>query len=109
MYPEAVRQQRIREPPPAGVEIPASDGDRVIVDDDARIQIVRRRQAAIRAIFSQEQRALIVLADYAKPGQFPDGDVDTTFNFYELEGEWPLERFRLVHSTPSWYSFRREV
>lgn len=33
---------------------------------------------------------MIVLADYAKPGQFPDGDVDSTFNFYELEGDWPL-------------------
>jgi hypothetical protein len=91
MYPEAARQQRIRKPLPAGMEIPASDGDRVIVDDDARVQVVRRRQATIRTIFSQEQRALIVLADYAKPGQFPDGNVDSTFNFYELEGDWPLE------------------
>lgn len=82
--------QRIRQPPPAGVEIPASDGDRVIVDDDARVQIVRRRQATIRTLFNRQQRVLIVLADYAKPGQFPDGNVDTTFNFYELEGDWPL-------------------
>ena len=81
----------VRTPPPAGQEIAASDGDRVIVDDDARVQIVRRRQATIRTIYSQEQRLLIMLADYAKPGQFPDGIVDTTFNFYELEGDWPLE------------------
>lgn len=73
-----------------GQEISASDGDRVIVDDDARVQIIRRRQATVRTIFNHEQRALIVLADYAKPGQFPDGTVDTTFNFYELEGDWPL-------------------
>ena len=77
-------------PPPAGREIPASDGDRVIVDDDARIQIVRRRQATIRTIFHHEQRLLILLADHAKPGQFPDGEVDSAFNFYEIEGNWPL-------------------
>jgi hypothetical protein len=77
-------------PPPAGEEIAASDGDRVILDDDARIHIVRRRQGTFRTIFNPEKRVLIVLADYAKPGQFPDGEVDSTLNFYELEGDWPL-------------------
>lgn len=82
--------QEINTSPPAGQEISANDGDRVIVDDGARIRIIRRRQAAIRALFNQQQRTLIVLADYAKPGQFPDGTVDMTFNFYEVEGVWPL-------------------
>ncbi len=82
--------QQIRTPPPAGQEIAANDGDRVIVVDDAQVQIIRRRQAMLRTIFRQEQRLLIVLADYAQPGQFPDGEVDSTFNFYELEGNWPL-------------------
>ena len=36
------------------VDIYARDGDRIIVDDDARIQIVRRRQATLRTIYSQE-------------------------------------------------------
>ena len=60
----------VRPPPPAGQEISARDGDRIIVDDDARVQIVRQRQATVRAIFNHEQRTLIMLADYAKPGEF---------------------------------------
>jgi hypothetical protein len=80
----------VQTPPPEGQDIAANDGDRVIVDDDARVQIVRRRQALVRTIFSHEQRLLIVLADYAKPGQAPDGEVDSASNFYEVEGDWPL-------------------
>lgn len=89
-YPDAMRQANRRPPPPAGQEIPARDGDRVIIDDDARVQIVRRRQATVRAIFNVEQRALIVLADYATAGELPDGKVDWVANFYDLEGAWPL-------------------
>ncbi len=76
--------------PPPGVDISAKDGDRIIVDDDARIQIVRRRQATIRTIYSQEEQLLIVLVDYSKPGEFPDGQVDWAFNFYQVDGAWPL-------------------
>jgi hypothetical protein len=82
--------QQTRKPLPAGQEISARDGDRIIVDDDARLEIVRQRQATVRAIFDREQRTLIMLADYARPGEFPDGEVDAAFNFYELEGDWPL-------------------
>ena len=53
-------------------------------------EIVRRRQATVRTIFNQEQRLLIVLVDYLKPGEFPDGTVDWAFNFYDVEGNWPL-------------------
>ena len=77
-------------PPPPGQEIAANDGDRVIVDDDARVQVVRRRQGMIRVIFSHELRTLIVLADYARGGQSPDGKVDSGFNFYDLDGAWPM-------------------
>jgi hypothetical protein len=80
----------VRPPPPQGQEISARDGDRIVVDDDARVEIVRQRQATVRAIVNHEQRTLILLADYAKPGELPDGEVDAAFNFYELEGAWPL-------------------
>jgi TonB family protein len=86
----AAQQPPSRPSPPPGVDISARDGDRIIVDDDARIQIVRRRQATIRAIFSQDDRLLIVLVDYSKPGEFPDGQVDWAFNFYQVDGTWPL-------------------
>jgi TonB family protein len=84
------QQPPLRPPPPPGVDISARDGDRIIVDDDARIQIVRRRQATLRTIFSKEDQLLIVLVDYAKPGEFPDGQVDWAFNFYQVDGAWPL-------------------
>jgi TonB family protein len=51
---------------------------------------VRRRQATVRTIFSQEERLLIVLIDYSRPGEFPDGEVDWAYNFYNVEGSWPL-------------------
>ncbi len=87
----------IAAPALAQQDIVARDGDRIIVDDDARIQIVRRRQATVRTIFNQEQRFLIVLVDYSKPGEFPDGQVDWAFNFYDVEGNWPLgERWEAV-------------
>ena len=79
-----------RTPPPPGIDISARDGDRIIVDDDARIQIVRRRQATIRTIYSREEQLLIVLVDHSKPGEFPDGQVDWAFNFYQIDGAWPL-------------------
>jgi hypothetical protein len=49
------------------------------VEDDARVQIIRRRQATIRTIYSQREQLLIVLADYSKPGEFPDGQVDWAY------------------------------
>src|SRR5678816_4120792 len=77
--------------PAAGQQdIIARDGDRIIVDEDARVEIVRRRQATVQTIFSQERRLLMVLVDYVKAGEFPDGRVDWAFNFYNVEGSWPL-------------------
>jgi TonB family protein len=86
----AAQQPPLRPPPPPGVDISARDGDRIIVDDDARVQIVRRRQATLRTIYSKEEQLLIVLVDYSKPGEFPDGVVDWAFNFYQVDGTWPL-------------------
>jgi hypothetical protein len=52
--------------------------------------VVRRRQATIRTIYSQKEQLLIVLVDHSRPGAFPDGQVDWAFNFYHVEGAWPL-------------------
>lgn len=84
------QQPPSKTPPPPGTDISARDGDRIVLDDDARIQVVRRRQATIRTIYSQKEQLLIVLVDYSKPGEFPDGQVDWVYNFYEVEGNWPL-------------------
>ena len=67
----AAQQPSTRTPPAPGVDIFAKDGDRITVEDDARIHVVRRRQATLRTIYSQKERLLIVLLDYSKPGAFP--------------------------------------
>lgn len=90
-------QQHQETPAPPGQDIAAQDGDRIIIDHDARIQVVRRREATIRTIFIDQRRLLIVLIDNAKPGRLPDGVVDDAINFYEIEGDWPLG--------PRWESF----
>jgi TonB family protein len=78
-------------PPPAGQDIVAKDGDRIIVEEDARVQIVRRRAAAVRTIFDQAQRILTVLIDYpASAGAMPDGGVDSMMSYFDVEGDWPL-------------------
>lgn len=88
--PIAQRPQN-RAPVPAGQDIVAKDGDRIIVEEDARVQIIRRRAATVRAIFDQAQRTLTVLIDYPpSQGTMPDGGVDSTMTYLDVEGDWPL-------------------
>ena len=79
-----------RPPAPPGQDIVARDGDRIVVEDDARIEIVRRRAATVRTVFNSAERWLIVLVDYAQPGQFPDGNVDIAYRYTDLGGAWPM-------------------
>jgi TonB family protein len=87
----------IAAPAAAQQDIIARDGDRIIVDDDARIQIVRRRQAMVRTVFLEPQKTLIVVMDYARGGQPPDGRPDVSIRYENLTGKWPLE--------PRWEGF----
>ncbi len=77
-------------PAAAQQDINARDGDRVIIDDEARVQIVRRRQAAVRTVFLEPQKTLIVLIDHAKGGALPDGRPDASMHYSEVQGTWPL-------------------
>jgi TonB family protein len=87
----AAAERQTRPPVPVGQDIVAKDGDRVILEENARVQIVRRRAATVRAIFDQAQRLLIVLVDYAPaPGAMPDGGVDRMVSYFEVDGTWPL-------------------
>ena len=67
----------------------ARDGDRVVIEDDARVEIVRRRQGMIRSVFNPAQRLLIVLVDYQATGSSPDGQVDVAYQYRDIE-TWPL-------------------
>lgn len=82
---------RPKEPPPVGERIDAKDGDTIIVRGDARIRIIHRTEAMVRAIYQSDQRWLVLLIDYAdaRTGT-PDGIVDSTYSFQDIEGSWPL-------------------
>jgi TonB family protein len=88
--PNAQRPQD-RAPAPPGQDIVAKDGDRIILEEDAQLQIVRRRSAMVRTIFNPAQRLLILLIDYPqKPGEAPDGSVDSMLSYFDVSGDWPL-------------------
>ena len=70
--------------------IPASDGDLIVVDGDARLRVIRQRPAVIRTIFNEDQRWLLVLADFAEAGGSADGLVDRSYNFRDIKDPWPF-------------------
>lgn len=77
-------------PPPAGQRLVARDGDTVVIEDEARVKIVRRREANIRLVYNKAEHWLIVLADFVVPNG-PDGSVDMNYSFNDVTGEWPFD------------------
>jgi TonB family protein len=88
----ADRQQPApRSSTPQGQRIDARDGDTIVIDDDARVRVVRRRPAHVRAVFNSKAHWLIVLARYTPQDGRPVRDgVDETYIFREIVGTWPL-------------------
>lgn len=81
-----------RPPAPEGRQIEAADGDTLIVNGDDRVTVIRRRQAEVRVVATPAQRTVIVLADWGTPASnSPDGVVDQTWIFRDVEGQWPFE------------------
>lgn len=79
------------EPLPIGHRVEVKDGDTIVVRGDARVRVIHRSEAMVRAIFNADQRSLILLADYVDPRtSTADGFVDSTYSFEELDGAWPL-------------------
>lgn len=82
----------IRPPAPDGRQIEAADGDTLIVNGDDRVTVIRRRQADVRVVATPAQRTVVVLADWGTPlSNAPDGVVDQTWIFRDVEGQWPFE------------------
>jgi len=88
----ADRQTLSRNPPPPGLRIEARDGDTIVLQDDARVKIVRQRKAHVRAIFNSTDRWLILLAGYRHSDAVAavPARVDEVFTFTDMTGEWPL-------------------
>ena len=62
----------------------------MVVENDARVKIVRRRAASVRVVFNAAERWILVLADYAGPAALADGRVDQTYHYRDVAGTWPL-------------------
>ena len=86
----AVGAQSPTSPLPSGNRIVAQDGDVIVVESDARIRIVRRREAYVRAVFNAAERWLVVLVDHAMPAESPDGRVDRVHYYRGIGGAWPF-------------------
>ena len=76
---------------PAGSTINAHDGDTVLIDDDARVRLIRRRPAHVRVVFDSTQRWLILLARYRPQDGISSGGIDG-YTFRDVEGDWTLGR-----------------
>jgi TonB family protein len=85
-----VGAQRPTSPLPSGNRITAQDGDVVVVENDARVRIVRRREANVRVVFSAAERWLFLLVDYAMPAGSADGRVDYVHHYTDIRGDWPF-------------------
>jgi len=87
-------RQTVRQPErplPNGTEIDARDGDRIIVEGDARVRVITRYRGFVRAVHSTEQHWLILMIDSSSPiTGAPDGMPDLSFTYNGLEGDWPL-------------------
>jgi TonB family protein len=70
--------------------IEPQSGDLILVRGSERVRIVRRLEGHVRVVHNPQQRWLVVLLDETKDGAAPDGQVDVTFNFQDVEGPWPL-------------------
>lgn len=85
----------VNAPPPlvsTGQTIEAHDGDSVFIHGRARLRVVHRSDAAVRAIYNPDKRFLVVLVDYVDPASgMPDGKVDSDYRFDDIVmGFWPL-------------------
>ena len=85
------RPSSLQAPPPSGQRVVVGDGDLVVADNGARIRLVQRTDARVRTIYNAASRWVILLADTTDAGgRRPDGGVDASLIFYDVNGEWPL-------------------
>lgn len=69
--------------------IQARDGDLVVLEGDARVRIVHRREAVVLTVYDPAERRLLVMVDLGHAGGKPDGGVDVNYRFHDV-ANWPL-------------------
>ena len=73
-----------------GQAIRAKDGDVILVENNDKVKIVRRRQANVRILHYAGQRWVVVLADWVTGPGGGDGRVDWALHYRDVTGTWPL-------------------
>ena len=91
LTPALADAQRPASPAPFGSHIVARDGDVIVIENEARIGIVRRREGNVRVVFNAAERWLVVLVDDSTPAGPPDGRVDQAYHYTNVGGTWPFE------------------
>jgi len=85
------RPIRPNEPLPPGQRVEVKDGDTVLIRGGARVRIVHRSEGTVRIVYNAAHRWIAILVDFADPsGAPPDGMVDGSFRFDDVDGVWPL-------------------
>jgi TonB family protein len=74
----------------AGQTIRAKDGDVILVENNDKVKIIRRRQANVRILHYAEQRWIVVLADWLSVPGSADGRVDWALHYRDVSGTWPM-------------------
>ncbi len=82
-----------RPPAPEGRRLIAADGDVVVLNDDDRVRIVRRREAQVRVVVDQPSGTIIVLAHWTVSAvRSAEGIADWAWRFSRITlGQWPFE------------------
>jgi TonB family protein len=72
-----------------GQRIQARDGDVIVADIGATLRVVRHAEGQARVVYNAAGRWLIVLLDHTGPNGTPDGFVDASYFFRDVQS-WPL-------------------
>ena len=73
-----------------GQTIRARDGDVILVENNDKVKIIRRRQANLRVLHYAERQWVVVLADWLSIPGGGDGRVDWALHYRDVTGTWPL-------------------
>src|SRR5689334_13664237 len=85
----AAQQPNRRAPLAQGSVIDARDGDTILIPDDARVRVIRRRRAHIRVVFDSTQHLVILLARYEPQNGVTTDGIDA-YTFRDIDGEWTV-------------------
>ena len=83
----------VEKPLPPGQRIEVRDGDTIVLENGVRVRTIKRRHGNARVVFDAAHKWVFVMFDEeTADSDAPDGRVDYTYTFKEVEGTWPFDR-----------------